>query len=78
MMQLAIDVQIPEMFGGNGAEAIYIDTEGSFMVRSHSRIHTYMHLNIYIYSRITYSYHIILFYALYNVPYIYTLNSALS
>lgn len=32
-MQLVIDVQIPEVLGGNGAEAIYVDTEGSFMVR---------------------------------------------
>ena len=32
-MQLAVDVQIPELFGGNGAEAVYIDTEGSFSVR---------------------------------------------
>jgi RAD51-like protein 2 len=31
-IQLAVDVQIPELFGGNGGEAIYIDTEGSFMV----------------------------------------------
>ena len=31
-MQLAVDVQIPEVLGGNGGEAIYIDTEGSFMV----------------------------------------------
>jgi hypothetical protein len=31
-MQLALDVQIPEIFGGNGAEAIYIDTEGSLVV----------------------------------------------
>ena len=52
-MQLAIDVQIPEMFGGNGAEAIYIDTEGSFMVSlmtdsvmRHSFI--YMHASIHI------------------------------
>lgn len=32
-MQLAVNVQIPEIFGGNGGEAIYIDTEGGFMVR---------------------------------------------
>jgi RAD51-like protein 2 len=32
MVQLALDVQIPETFGGNGAEAVYIDTEGGFMV----------------------------------------------
>ncbi|XP_075445893.1 DNA repair protein RAD51 homolog 3 isoform X2 [Ascaphus truei] len=31
-MQLAVDVQIPECFGGVDGEAIYIDTEGSFMV----------------------------------------------
>ena len=29
-MQLAINVQIPAVFGGLGGEAIYIDTEGSF------------------------------------------------
>ena len=31
-MQLAVDVQIPECFGGVEGEAIFIDTEGSFMV----------------------------------------------
>ncbi|XP_044286061.1 DNA repair protein RAD51 homolog 3 isoform X2 [Varanus komodoensis] len=31
-MQLAVDVQIPECFGGLAGEAIFIDTEGSFMV----------------------------------------------
>ncbi|XP_030041986.1 DNA repair protein RAD51 homolog 3 isoform X1 [Microcaecilia unicolor] len=31
-IQLAVDVQIPECFGGIAGEAIYIDTEGSFMV----------------------------------------------
>ena len=31
-IQLAVNVQIPEIFGGNGGEAIYIDTEGGFMV----------------------------------------------
>ncbi|XP_029651675.1 DNA repair protein RAD51 homolog 3 [Octopus sinensis] len=31
-MQLAVDVQIPECFGGVEGEAIYIDTEGSFIV----------------------------------------------
>lgn len=31
-MQLAVDVQIPECFGGLSGEAIFIDTEGSFMV----------------------------------------------
>ena len=30
-MQLAINVQLPEAFNGAGGEAIYIDTEGSFM-----------------------------------------------
>lgn len=33
-MQLSVDVQIPETFGGNGAETVYIDTEGSFSVRA--------------------------------------------
>lgn len=31
-MQLALDVQIPGVFGGVGGEAVYIDTEGSFML----------------------------------------------
>jgi RAD51-like protein 2 len=30
-MQLSVNVQIPECFGGLGAKAIYIDTEGSFV-----------------------------------------------
>ena len=30
-MQLAVDVQIPKEFGGLGGQAVYIDTEGSFM-----------------------------------------------
>ncbi|XP_013384917.1 DNA repair protein RAD51 homolog 3 [Lingula anatina] len=30
--QLSVDVQIPECFGGLGGEAVYIDTEGSFIV----------------------------------------------
>lgn len=31
-MQLAVDVQFPECFGGLAGEAVFIDTEGSFMV----------------------------------------------
>jgi len=31
-MQLAVDVQIPVCFGGNAGHAVYIDTEGSFVV----------------------------------------------
>ncbi|XP_061188835.1 uncharacterized protein LOC133197011 [Saccostrea echinata] len=31
-MQIAVDVQIPEHFGGLEGEAVYIDTEGSFIV----------------------------------------------
>ncbi|KAM4647921.1 DNA repair protein RAD51 homolog 3 isoform 1-T1 [Amazona ochrocephala] len=31
-MQLAVDVQIPECFGGVAGEAVFIDTEGSFIV----------------------------------------------
>uniref|UniRef100_G3SSA5 DNA repair protein RAD51 homolog 3 n=2 Tax=Loxodonta africana TaxID=9785 RepID=G3SSA5_LOXAF len=31
-MQLAVDVQIPECFGGVAGEAVFIDTEGSFMI----------------------------------------------
>ena len=30
-MQLAVDVHMPEAFGGLGGEAVYIDTEGSFL-----------------------------------------------
>lgn len=32
-MQLAVDVQIPVCFGGLGGKALYIDTEGSFVVQ---------------------------------------------
>lgn len=31
-MQLAVDIQIPECFGGLAGEAVFIDTEGSFMI----------------------------------------------
>lgn len=31
-IQLCVDVQLPECFGGAAGEAVYIDTEGSFMV----------------------------------------------
>lgn len=31
-MQLAVDTHIPESLGGLGGEAVYIDTEGSFIV----------------------------------------------
>eukprot|EP00958_Prasinococcus_capsulatus_P011854 scaffold1182_cov396-Prasinococcus_capsulatus_cf.AAC.27 len=37
-MQLAVDVQIPAALGGNEGEAVYIDTEGSFMVERASEI----------------------------------------
>ncbi|XP_033108499.1 DNA repair protein RAD51 homolog 3-like [Anneissia japonica] len=37
-IQLAVDVQIPEEFGGLEGEAMYIDTEGSFMVERASEI----------------------------------------
>ena len=30
-MQIAVDVQIPSVFKGVGGQALYIDTEGSFM-----------------------------------------------
>lgn len=30
-MQIAVDVQIPPVFKGVGGQALYIDTEGSFM-----------------------------------------------
>lgn len=30
-MQLCVDASIPECFGGVGGEAIFIDTEGSFV-----------------------------------------------
>ncbi|XP_048840345.1 DNA repair protein RAD51 homolog 3 isoform X2 [Brienomyrus brachyistius] len=32
-IQLAVDVQIPVCFGGLGGQAVYVDTEGSFMVQ---------------------------------------------
>ncbi|XP_036450294.1 DNA repair protein RAD51 homolog 3 [Colossoma macropomum] len=32
-IQLAVDVQIPVCFGGLGGKAVYIDTEGSFVVQ---------------------------------------------
>ncbi|KAM3872249.1 DNA repair protein RAD51 homolog 3 [Diretmus argenteus] len=32
-LQLAVDVQIPECFGGGGGQAVFVDTEGSFMVQ---------------------------------------------
>ena len=31
-LQLSVDVQIPACFGGNAGHAVYIDTEGSFVV----------------------------------------------
>lgn len=31
-MQLAVDVQIPEIFGGQEGTALYIDTEGSLII----------------------------------------------
>ena len=31
-MQLAVDVQLPRTCGGLESEALYIDTEGSFVV----------------------------------------------
>lgn len=31
-IQICLDAQIPKIFNGNGGEAVYIDTEGSFMV----------------------------------------------
>ena len=31
-MQLAVDVTIPEEFGGVGGQAVYVDTEGSLVV----------------------------------------------
>merc|ERR1719460_2980811 len=37
-MQLALDVQIPVAFGGLGGRAVYIDTEGSFMVQHDARM----------------------------------------
>lgn len=32
-IQLAVDVQIPVCFGGLGGKAVFIDTEGSFVVQ---------------------------------------------
>ncbi|XP_045913075.1 DNA repair protein RAD51 homolog 3 [Micropterus dolomieu] len=32
-LQLAVDVQVPQCFGGVGGQAVYIDTEGSFVLQ---------------------------------------------
>lgn len=32
-LQLAVDVQVPQCFGGLGAQAVYVDTEGSFLLQ---------------------------------------------
>ncbi|XP_037628645.1 DNA repair protein RAD51 homolog 3 [Sebastes umbrosus] len=32
-LQLAVDVQVPQCFGGVGGQAVYIDTEGSFQLQ---------------------------------------------
>lgn len=32
-LQLAVDVQVPPCFGGVGGQAVYIDTEGSFLLQ---------------------------------------------
>ncbi|XP_035016206.1 DNA repair protein RAD51 homolog 3 [Hippoglossus stenolepis] len=32
-LQLAVDVQVPQCFGGVGGQVIYIDTEGSFLLQ---------------------------------------------
>ncbi|KAK1286568.1 hypothetical protein QJS10_CPB20g01514 [Acorus calamus] len=37
-IQLAVNVQIPADYGGIGGKAVYIDTEGSFMVERASQI----------------------------------------
>lgn len=37
-MQLAVDVQIPQPFGGVGGGALYIDTEGSLTVERLSQL----------------------------------------
>ena len=37
-MQLACTVQIPKILGGTGGQAVYIDTEGSFMPRRAQQI----------------------------------------
>ena len=37
-IQLAVDTQIPKQFGGSGGQAVYIDTEGSFMVERVAQI----------------------------------------
>lgn len=31
-MQIVVDASIPEELGGAGGEAVYIDTEGSFII----------------------------------------------
>jgi RecA/RadA recombinase len=37
-IQIALDAQIPAAFNGNAGEAVYIDTEGSFMVERAAEI----------------------------------------
>ncbi|GLD73256.1 DNA repair protein RAD51 homolog 3 [Lates japonicus] len=32
-LQLAVDVQVPQCFGGVGGQVIYVDTEGSFLLQ---------------------------------------------
>ncbi|XP_078025833.1 DNA repair protein RAD51 homolog 3 isoform X3 [Epinephelus lanceolatus] len=32
-LQLAVDVQVPQCFGGVGGQVVYIDTEGSFLLQ---------------------------------------------
>jgi RAD51-like protein 2 len=47
-IQLCADVQIPECFGGAAGEAVYIDTEGSFMVEraaDMAGIYIYMYIS---------------------------------
>jgi RAD51-like protein 2 len=46
-IQLSLTVQIPEVFNGNAGEAVYIDTEGSFMVERVAEMATEIsnHLN---------------------------------
>ncbi|CAL1605884.1 unnamed protein product [Knipowitschia caucasica] len=37
-LQLAVDVQIPECFGGLGAQCLFIDTEGTFFIQRFRQI----------------------------------------
>lgn len=45
-IQLALNVQIPEVFNGRSGEAVYIDTEGSFMVERAAEMASELHSHL--------------------------------